>query len=366
MKKYGPVKSLEDKKAPRLLELDALRGLAALGVLLFHYSYNQPGIKPDAQFRAGAASVDLFFMISGFVTLFSTKYSMRPKDYLLNRFSRLFPTYWLCVGCTSVVMVFNEPARFDLLNSLANMSMLQTFMGVEDLDGSYWTLQIELLFYVWILSMCYLGIIKNIERAGLVTLVGIVLFHMMRHSYPGVYSFVQHKFSITNHFPLFLSGILFYQIHQKGYSFKYSFLLLMSLGAALYCHDKGGRTMYLLSFEQHALIIVTFHLIFALMLKGKLAFLKESWLISLGHISYSLYLLHQYIGLSIIRLLRSGTVIPVWLAILLASGCIVFLAYLVTVYVEVPILKLLRYRLRSPIRADLSPNNIKPEIGELL
>jgi len=350
---YGPVKKKNGNKVPRLLELDALRGLAALGVLLFHYSYNQPGIHPGAQFRAGAASVDLFFMISGFVTLLSTNDKMRAKDYLLNRFSRLFPTYWFCVVCTSLVMVFTEPARFDVLNSLANLSMLQTFMGVEDLDGSYWTLQIELLFYVWILSLFYLGKLEDIETAGVYTLSGIVLFHVLHHLYPDVYNFVQHKFSITNHFPLFLSGILFYKIDQKGYSFKYVFLLLVSLGAALYCHDKGGRTLYLLSFKQHALLIVAFHLIFAMMLAGKLTFLKKPWLIFLGHISYSLYLLHQFIGLYLIRLLRSGMAVPVWLAILIASGCMVYLAYLVTIYVEVPVLKLLRRRLRGPIQTEL-------------
>lgn len=99
--KYGPVKSLEGKKVPRLLELDALRGLAALGVLLFHYSYNQPGIQPDAQFRAGVASVDLFFMISGFVTLISTTDRMRQKITCSTAFQGFFQP----IGCVLVVRV---------------------------------------------------------------------------------------------------------------------------------------------------------------------------------------------------------------------------------------------------------------------
>ena len=130
--------------------------------------------------------------------------------------------------------------------------------------------------------------------------------------------------------------------------------------------------MYLLSLGQHAAIVALFHFIFALMIGGKLRFLVKPWLILLGQISYSLYLLHQYIGLCMIRYLVSVKAVPVWAAILTATACMIGMAYWVTIYIEVPIVKLFRSSLRKPIMKHpgklpkLSMRKIKTRVGGMV
>lgn len=68
------------------LVLDALRGVAALGVLVFHTSYGLP---------SGILAVDLFFMLSGFVIAFSYEdqllHGLSVSEFALRRFVRLYP-----------------------------------------------------------------------------------------------------------------------------------------------------------------------------------------------------------------------------------------------------------------------------------
>lgn len=337
-------KEKSEKNAFRFLELDSLRGLAALSVLLFHFTNNQPEIKRSLEFRIGITGVDIFFMISGFVILLSITRITQLRDFIVYRFSRLYPTYWVCILITATFIFFYQPSTLKLSDVFINMTMVQTFFGVEDLDGSYWTLLIELLFYFWIIGVYLIKRIKDIEDVGLITLILILAYHIFRESYPVAYSFVQAKFSITNHFPLFFSGILFYQIKFKGISAKKIIYMFISILSAFYLHDKGGRAMHMITEMSHDVIIVFFHIVFALMITGKLKFLVKPYFIFLGNISYSLYLLHQVIGRSIINTLLTVAHLNIYIAILIAMLCTISLAYLVTTYIEVPVIKQIRTR----------------------
>lgn len=60
------------KKAERLIELDSLRGIACISVMLFHYTYYydnnwKHSQEPLVLFENGRYGVELFFLISGFV-----------------------------------------------------------------------------------------------------------------------------------------------------------------------------------------------------------------------------------------------------------------------------------------------------------
>src|SRR5262245_21674570 len=58
--------------------------------------------------HSGETAVQAFFVISGFlVTLIATgQYKDRPWSYLLNRFLRIYPTYWACLAVTIPIAVF--------------------------------------------------------------------------------------------------------------------------------------------------------------------------------------------------------------------------------------------------------------------
>ena len=95
----------DSKSKSRLVEVDALRGLAALAVVLFQYTTrftelfatNPP---PTFSFPDGHYGVNLFFIISGFVIFMTLEKTSRPMDFVLSRFSRLFPAYWVAIILT--------------------------------------------------------------------------------------------------------------------------------------------------------------------------------------------------------------------------------------------------------------------------
>ncbi len=131
----------------RVGELDALRGLAALAVVAFHYTtfyqQEQGHVLPlGFGFPAGNYGVHLFFMISGFVIFMTLERTRTAMDFVVSRFSRLFPAYWAAMAITMVVVfTLGMPKqRIGIADLAANLTMLQGFLGFDNLDGSYWTL----------------------------------------------------------------------------------------------------------------------------------------------------------------------------------------------------------------------------------
>ena len=83
--------TVEPRKAPgEVRSIQYLRGFAAFGVLIYHAAERAGGA-----FGLGAAGVDVFFVISGFIMWVVTcKRSPSPQEFLLKRVQRIVPLYW--------------------------------------------------------------------------------------------------------------------------------------------------------------------------------------------------------------------------------------------------------------------------------
>lgn len=155
----------------RLDCIDSVRGIAALAVVYFHLAMllriAGAGTRDFAFFTevvdVGKVGVVAFFIVSGMVIPHSlTREAAHPiKRFAVRRFFRLYPAYWLSALLALLGLYLMEgrdwPGPFFLwrgdgapvLNTfLVNLSMLQRFLGVPDMIGLYWTLQVELIFYV--------------------------------------------------------------------------------------------------------------------------------------------------------------------------------------------------------------------------
>ena len=140
---------MERSPAGRFRELDVLRGLAALSVVFFHYSFHGTRYFNNYPFFfwPGEYGVHLFFVISGFVIYYTIERSRTVQDFLFSRFSRLYPTYWVALAILFVWAVL-DPARRLWWHAFAvNFTMLQRFVDFPDVDTVYWTLGVELVFY---------------------------------------------------------------------------------------------------------------------------------------------------------------------------------------------------------------------------
>ncbi|WP_306252344.1 acyltransferase [Parvularcula sp. IMCC14364] len=135
----------------RLTNLDGLRGLAAMAVLLYHYTSVFPRFWPEAQppgfvIDFGGFGVHLFFIISGFVILMTLERRGATRAFLKSRFIRLYPIFWVCVTFTFLILILFPvlSAGPDWLTYLVNLTMLQDYIKVQPVDSVYWSLTYEL------------------------------------------------------------------------------------------------------------------------------------------------------------------------------------------------------------------------------
>ena len=86
--------ALATSKTKRIVELDALRGLAAINLLLFHFTHvyevKYGYISPLGwEFPYGKYGVQLFFMLSGLVNAMTLMRKQNPGDFLASRMIRI-------------------------------------------------------------------------------------------------------------------------------------------------------------------------------------------------------------------------------------------------------------------------------------
>lgn len=329
----------ETPSSVRLVELDALRGIAAMAVVAYHYTThyaNQIGHLTRLRFGfpAGNYGVHLFFLISGFVIFMTLERTRNATDFVVSRFSRLYPAYWMALLVTAaVVYTIGMPEqRLPAWDLLLNLTMLQQILGAEHLDGSYWTLQVELFFYAQMLFWFMVGGLKRIHWVVAAWLVLAVLYREveLHHLH---FSYLAREVLILRHIPFFALGILFYRLRtQPGERLLNWAMVGLCLVAIAIIHPP----VYLLA-------AVVCCALFTLFINDRLRKLQGGFFVYLGAISYPLYLLHQAIGFAVINRLEHAGV-PSIGAVLLATVLVMALATGLAYWVERPAMRWLRTR----------------------
>jgi len=343
----------EDKA--RLLELDALRGIAALLVVFFHYTMNRS--QAEYGFKLGVTGTDLFFIISGFVIFLSLTQKPSWKQFVVNRFARLYPAYWVCVTITMMLMLFSnhqDPKEFILITWLGNLTMLQHYLNFYDLDGPYWTLIIELLFYGFILSVFLLKKMDKILVIGSVFLLFCLFYNYVLQNKAGfLFDIIKDKFPLVNHFPLFFAGILFYKIKFEERSLKYYAGVAACFVVAFSLFESSGRSNQYINIYEYLFILFLYFLIWMLYVNDKLSFIVNKQTLFLGKISYSLYLIHQFIGTKIIIRYFVDRNISFWIGAIAALCVSICIAALVTFCVERPCVNYFKRRMEAGVPVAL-------------
>ena len=169
--------------APRLLGIQAARGVAALIVVLYHAtrSLSQPQylghVGLGNVFGFGHAGVDFFFVLSGFII--SHVHGMdigrpdRAARYAWRRFARIYPIYWAVTALLVLRDAFapDAAARLTPARLLESVTLLP--LGGEPMIAVAWTLQHEILFYA---AFC-LAILNR--RLGLALVAGGIVLSLV-------------------------------------------------------------------------------------------------------------------------------------------------------------------------------------------
>jgi peptidoglycan/LPS O-acetylase OafA/YrhL len=328
----------------RLYDIDGLRLLAALCVVLFHYTFsgwaggNSPVVfaEESAWSKYGYLGVDLFFLISGFVVLMSA-WGRSSRSFLVSRVVRLYPAYWVGVAVTTVVTLTLGQSLFQvsLPQVLANLTMFQSVPDIANVDVVYWTLWVEMRFYFVILLFTWIGMTKGRLMAGMWGWLGLT-FAVEAGVLPGFADLiVQSEFS---HY--FIAGMALFMVYRFGLTAQLAVLVPVCLANAVfraigYADAVGER--YGVSYSPAVItaVVVGIFLIMTLVALRATWRLARPWLVTAGALTYPLYLLHAHIGFVVFD--RLGVAVNKY--VLLVALILVMLgaAYLVHRFVERPL-----------------------------
>ena len=286
------------KAQQRVLVLDPLRGLAALCVVWFHFvgagHFSGTGIFGEWLTASGKyawAGVEIFFVISGFVLPYAlSKNGYRLRHYftfLWKRLMRLEPPYLASIAIILIIEAisplipgFHGAAfKFELPRLLSHLGYLSSFLNYEWYYIVYWTLAIELQFYLLIALLFPLVAHK---RAGVRLAVVVALLLLSLCS--------KEDYLLLKYLPFFSLGVITFQYYTNLLSTRAWYFWLVV--TAFFCFVTLGFAASIFA------IAATLAIAAVKALGGHVEFKNRVWLFLswTGTLSYSLYLLHVPVG----------------------------------------------------------------------
>ena len=169
-------------KPNQLHIVDVLRFVSAMLVVGYHYGSSFPR-SPSLHARAvlagapapldiypatwfGWVGVSVFFVISGFVIAISAEGSS-AGDFARRRMLRLLPAAWICATISLCLLAAAHAAPLPVLLGRWATSVVLSPIG-QTIDGAYWTLIVELWFYVAVTLALALRGDGSVERFALI------------------------------------------------------------------------------------------------------------------------------------------------------------------------------------------------------
>jgi peptidoglycan/LPS O-acetylase OafA/YrhL len=211
---------------------DLIRLCAALQVAILHVTHNlsvQFSAAPWAQLLEVFPGVPVFFFISGFLISRSYERSKTLRDYAINRTLRIFPALHVCVFLNIIAIALTGYFHtvganvFDVtVLYLAKTTFFQFYnpdfmrkFGDGVLNGSLWTLCVELQFYLLTPVIYYCLVSRNKVRSdvflALLLLISLLCNRVVYHLQVEYFASVGWKLARVSFFPwiyMFLAGVL--------------------------------------------------------------------------------------------------------------------------------------------------------------
>lgn len=267
-----------------LNNIQILRAVAAIGVLLFHivgvavlYGF-QPHLLSALEGK-GVAGVDLFFVISGFIIVYTQHYNPKtPLVFLRDRIIRIVPSYWVLTAVFAMLLFF-IPQAFNRME----FSTYTTFSSFTFLTGLLearhpliyvgWSIEYEMLFYIIFALTIALG---NLTRTVFITAIILMML---------VFIFKANQLFLEFAMGMLLSIIVLHtpKLPKIGITF-------LMIGMTLVVYNSIVCDYF--SFPSYLMYGIPFTMILFGVLHIPQA--KNNFFVLLGDASYSIYLIQAF------------------------------------------------------------------------
>lgn len=285
----------------RLNSLDYLRGLAALGIVIYHfYSWTFGAFDSSSILsRFGLYGVSIFYMLSGLTLFHIYEKKLFVKEslgsFFKKRFFRIMPLLWLV---TTLTILFAR-ASFGIERILLNYSGLFSILSPTSyIAGGAWSIGNEIGFYLLfpIVVWSYQKMKPIFFALMCLCLVCHLYFAFFilspQSSIPSQWMFYVHP---LNQVFFFVSGILIYILNKyvKLNARVALFLLIVGITLFIYYPMNGPKSILIVGYNKILFTLFSGLIIWAALNLSAITFFPiHKSLHWLGEISYSVYLLH--------------------------------------------------------------------------
>jgi len=356
----GRKRPMRKRGEDTIIAVDLLRFACALLVLGHHFgvgfwlspSPHGEAIMADSPWRfdgsglarVGWIGVELFFVISGLVIARSAV-GLRWTGFLWKRVLRLAPAAWICATISMAVLMAS--GRFDTVELLGDWWRSLRFWPIgTQIDGSYWTLGIELSFYLLVAMTAAGGAsARRIEATGIALGAASAAFWLWfvwtgpsAIPLPGIRTMM---LSLLPHGCFFAIGVMVAALTGQAVTRRRIAVLALLVPVALieiaaHTAERATRT----GAPPSLLLAILIFLggLAALLGAGRLQPLLGQWVAprvarTIGLMTYPLYLLHQDAGAAVMMALGRYGLSP-HLSAAIAAAAMMVVAWIVASALE--------------------------------
>lgn len=294
----------------------ALRAFACVWVVLFHFDQRFETSLGGAFVANGYLAVDLFFVLSGAVIFHVYGAALADKRFswrlfLWKRFARLYPVHFVTLIAAVAILYggaaagLGQAPEYDLGTVLfANLFALHGFGVLEELTLNYpsWSISAEIAAYALFPVLAYPCLVmprKVLVGAGVAVFLATIIAVELapEHIFPSnprgqKLTSLTYNFSVLRVLPEFLLGLIVCRC-LSGVGRLSSRTSMLALGVII-----GWMVLCLLTGQDWAFVLAGAALV-GLLFIGQ--FQPPSWIIFLGTISYSVYMVHALVAITLFK-----------------------------------------------------------------